>query len=40
MIKPSKNDKYLERIREEFLAGDEYNFKKEAGDYLSVFRAK
>lgn len=40
LSKPVRNEQYLERIRNELMDGEEYQFKKEVGEYFSTYRNK
>jgi hypothetical protein len=40
LTKPIRNEQYLERIRNELMDGDEYQFKKEKGEYISTYKNK
>lgn len=40
LVKPIRNEQYLERIRNELMNDDEYQFKKEQGEYVSTYKNK
>lgn len=40
LTKASKNQEYLERVRGELMDGEEFQFKKERGEYIACYRNK
>lgn len=40
LTKPIKNEQYLERIRNELMSNEEYQFKKEKAEYVSAYKNK
>ena len=40
LTKPIRNPNYLDRIRNELMNEEEYDFKKEVGEYISSYKNK
>ena len=40
MAKPTKKEEFLEKIRARLIDGEEYQCKKEQGEYISVYKNK
>lgn len=40
MTRPIRNPNYLERIRNELMNEEEYQFKKETGEFISTYKNK
>ena len=40
LTKATKNEEYLERVRGELMDGEEFQFRKEKGEYVACYRNK
>ena len=40
LTRPIRNQQYLERLRGELMNEEEFQFKREEGDYVSIYRDK